>query len=67
MTNTLRIGLGARYQGNWLKASDSVGPASGAGKDFEDSLTYEPLYAYHFGIENKFDQYGTLFGRISNS
>ncbi len=67
LTNNLRIGLGARYQGNWLKASDSVGPASGAGKDFEDSLTYEPLYAYHFGIENNFDQYGTLFGRISKT
>ncbi|MFL2661106.1 MAG: TonB-dependent receptor [Alphaproteobacteria bacterium] len=67
ITNTLKIGAGARYQGNWLKASDSVGPASGAGKDFEDSLTFEPLYAYHLGIENNFNEYGTVFGRVSKT
>ena len=66
-TENLKIGIGARYQGNWLKATDSVGPASGAGKDFKDSLTFEPLYAYHLGIENNFNQYGTVFGRISKT
>ena len=37
-----KIGFGARFQGNWLKASDFVGPAPGATKANSDSLTYDP-------------------------
>lgn len=61
------IGFGARIQGNWFKASDFVGPVSGASRDNADSLTYDPQYSLHLGYEKKIKAYGTFFGRIARS
>ena len=59
-----KIGLGARFQGNWLKASDFVGPAPGATKANSDSLTYDPQYSYHVGYERSLEDYGNIFARL---
>ena len=62
-----KIGLGARFQGNWLKASDFVGPAPGATKANSDSLTYDPQYSYHLGYERSLEDYGNIFARLGRS
>ncbi len=63
-----KIGIGARFQGNWLKASDFVGPASGAGRtNNSDSLTYDPQYAFHLGYERKLNSLGIIFARLARS
>ena len=63
-----KIGAGARFQGNWLKASDFVGPASGAFRtNNRDSLTYDPQYALHLGYERNFNSMGVIFARIGRS
>lgn len=63
-----KIGAGARFQGNWLKASDFVGPASGAFRtNNRDSLTYDPQYALHLGYERNFNSMGIIFARIGRS
>ena len=62
-----KIGLGARFQGNWLKASDFVGPAPGATKANSDSLTYDPQYSYHVGYERSLEDYGNIFARLGRS
>ena len=62
-----KIGFGARFQGNWLKASDFVGPAPGATKANSDSLTYDPQYSYHVGYERSLEDYGNIFARLGRS
>ena len=62
-----KIGFGARIQGNWLKASDFVGPAPGATKANSDSLTYDPQYSYHLGYERSLEDYGNIFARLGRS
>ena len=62
-----KIGFGARFQGNWLKASDFVGPAPGATKANSDSLTYDPQYSYHLGYERSLEDYGNIFARLGRS
>ena len=63
-----KIGIGARFQGNWLKASDFVGPASGASRtNNSDSLTYDPQYAFHLGYERNLDSLGNIFARMARS
>ena len=62
-----KIGFGARFQGNWLKASDFVGPAPGASKANSDSLTYDPQYSYHLGYERSLEDYGNIFARLGRS
>ena len=62
-----KIGFGARFQGNWLKASDFVGPALGATKANSDSLTYDPQYSYHVGYERSLEDYGNIFARLGRS
>ncbi len=63
-----KVGVGARFQGNWLKASDFVGPASGAFRtNNRDSLTYDPQYALHLGYERNLNSMGVIFARIGRS
>ncbi len=63
-----KIGFGFRLQGNWLKASDFVGPASGANRNNNsDSLTYDPQYAFHLGYERNLNSMGNLFLRLGRS
>ncbi len=62
-----KIGLGARFQGNWLKATDFVGPATGANRANSDSLTYDPQYSYHLGYERSLEDYGNIFARLGRS
>ena len=62
-----KIGFGARFQGNWLKASDFVGPAPGATKANSDSLTYDPQYSFHVGYERSLEDYGNIFARLGRS
>ena len=63
-----KVGVGARFQGNWLKASDFVGPASGAFRTNNgDSLTYDPQYALHLGYERNLNSMGVIFARIGRS
>ena len=62
-----KIGLGARFQGNWLKATDFVGPATGANRANSDSLTYDPQYSYHLGYERNLEDYGNVFARLGRS
>ena len=63
-----KVGVGARFQGNWLRASDFVGPASGAFRtNNRDSLTYDPQYALHLGYERNLNSMGVIFARIGRS
>ena len=63
-----KVGVGARFQGNWLKASDFVGPASGAFRtNNRDSLTYDPQYAFHLGYERNLNSMGVIFARLGRS
>ncbi len=63
-----KIGIGARFQGNWLKASDFVGPSSGAFRtNNRDSLTYDPQYAFHLGYERNLNSLGIIFARLGRS
>ena len=62
-----KIGLGARFQGNWLKATDFVGPATGANRTNSDSLTYDPQYSFHVGYERSLEDYGNIFARLGRS
>lgn len=68
INSSSKLGFGARFQGNWLKATDFVGPASGAFRTTNaDSLSYDPQYAFHLGFEKNFNSFGTAFSRIGRS
>ena len=68
ITKLDKLGLGIRYQGNWLKATDFVGPASGAFRtNNSDSLTFDPQYALHIGYERELKKFGVIFSRIGKS
>ena len=68
ISSSNKLGLGARVQGNWLKATDFVGPASGANRTSNyDSLSYDPQYAFHLGFESDLNTYGSIFSRLGRS
>ena len=63
-----KIGLGARFQGNWLKATDFVGDLQlELTEANSDSLTYDPQYSYHLGYERSLEDYGNIFARLGRS
>ncbi len=65
---TTKFGFGLRIQGNWLKASDFVGPVSGASMTSNaNSLSYDPQYAFHFGYEKDLKSYGIVYSRLGRS
>lgn len=68
LNTSSKLGFGGRIQGNWLKATDFVGPASGAFRtNNSDSLSYDPQYAFHLGYEKDLDSYGSIFSRLGRS
>lgn len=66
--STSNLGFGVRLQGNWLKASDFVGPVSGASMTSNaSSLSYDPQFAFHLGFEKYFNNYSKVYSRIGRS
>ena len=68
INKTNQIGLGIRVQGNWLRASDYVGPVSGASMTSNaNSLSYDPQFAFHIGYEKDLINYGVIYSRVGRS
>ena len=67
-----KFSIGARYQGNWLKTSDSVTPGHiiPNGETDTDRPTENfsnPQFAYHLGYEYQINKFNTVSSKIGRS
>ena len=65
-----RFSVGARYHGNWLRASNSVTPGAYYGGTYTDKSPesfFNPQFAYHLGYEYVINNYNTISSKIGRS
>ena len=65
-----KFSVGARYHGNWLRASNSVTPGSYYGGTYTDKSPESfsnPQFAYHLGYEYKLNNHNIISTKIGRS
>ena len=65
-----KFSIGARYHGNWLKASNSVKSGAYYGGTYTDKSSENfsnPQFAYHFGYEYLLNKDSTISAKIGRS
>ncbi len=65
-----KLSVGARYHGNWFRASNSVTPGAYYGGTFTDKSAESvstPQFAYHLGYEHKINNYNTISAKVGRS
>ena len=65
-----KFSVGARYHGNWFRASNSVTPGAYYGGTFTDKSAESvstPQFAYHLGYEHKINNHNTISTKVGRS